>query len=499
MKKEQLSELLGQVDDDLLLEANRKRKQPQRKLWIPIVALAACLCLIVGLAAPALWNRPTPDNSPSGSGQSLGTEKTPIQTNANQPRVLRSPVYPTSAPYPTESFEDWDAYSAQYEAWILERYAAREAGDASDRAVNAFTEGTAPTFLMNAGTENRVYSPVNVYLALSMLAELTEGNSRAQILEILDVEDIEQLRTQAQNVWRANYSKDGALTSVLANSLWLDESLSYNDDTMALLAEEYYAASHWGHMGTDAYNELLQQWLKDNTGGLLDAQADNVELDPSCVLALASTVYYQGKWAEEFRTAQTHEDVFYSPEGEQTVAYMEMETVDIVYWGEGYTAVRKEMETGGYMWLILPDEGVSVDEVLAGNEVWSMTRNPTWENSKTATIHLKMPKFDVVSQTDLIEGFQSLGITDVFDYTVSDFSPLSEELDDLEVTQINHAARVTVDEEGCTAAAFTVMAVDAMGAWITEDEIWFTLDRPFLFVLTGLTDQPLFTGVVNQP
>ena len=128
-----------------------------------------------------------------------------------------------------------------------------------------------------------------------------------------------------------------------------------------------------------------------------------------------------------------------------------------------------------------------------------MTSNPTWENSKEVILHLKMPKFDVVSQTDLIEGFQSLGITDVFDYSVSDFSPLSQELDDLEVTQINHATRVTVDEEGCTAAAFTVMAVDAGGAGIPEDEIWFTLDRPFLFVLTGLTDQPLFTGVVNQP
>ena len=499
MKKEKLSELLGQVDSDLILEAEEKRKPPRRKLWIPLTALAACLCLVIGLAAPTLWGGETPDGQPTGSSQPLGTEKPPIQMDADGPRVLQSPVYPVSAPYPTESFVDWEAYSAQYEAWSLERDAAKEAGNASDRAVNAFTEATAPTFLMNAGTENRVYSPVNVYLALSMLAELTEGNSRAQILELLDVEDVEQLRTQAQNVWRANYSEDGALTSVLANSLWLDESLSYNDDTMALLAEEYYAASHWGNMGTDAYNALLQQWLKDNTGGLLDAQADNVELDPSCVLALASTVYYQGKWAEEFQTAQTHEDVFYSPEGEQTVTYMEMWTFDTVYWGEGYTAVRKEMETGGYMWLILPDEGVSVDEVLAGSELWSMTRNPTWENSKTVTIHLKMPKFDVVSQTDLIEGFQALGITDVFDYTVSDFSPLSQELNDLEVTQINHAARVTVDEEGCTAAAYTVMAVDATGALITRDEIWFTLDRPFLFVLTGLTDQPLFTGVVNQP
>ena len=32
-----------------------------------------------------------------------------------------------------------------------------------------------------------------------------------------------------------------------------------------------------------------------------------------------------------------------------------------------------------------------------------------------------------------------------------------------------------------------------------EDEVDFTLDRPFLFLLTSSQGQPLFAGVVNQP
>ena len=32
-----------------------------------------------------------------------------------------------------------------------------------------------------------------------------------------------------------------------------------------------------------------------------------------------------------------------------------------------------------------------------------------------------------------------------------------------------------------------------------DDEVDFTLDRPFLFAVTGDSDLPLFTGVVNQP
>ncbi|MBR7136536.1 MAG: serine protease, partial [Clostridia bacterium] len=74
-------------------------------------------------------------------------------------------------------------------------------------------------------------------------------------------------------------------------------------------------------------------------------------------------------------------------------------------------------------------------------------------------------------------------------------------MDDAEgifVSAIDHAARVTVDEEGVTAAAFTEIAL-AGGAAAPSDEVDITLDRPFLFVITGINGTPLFAGTVCEP
>ena len=51
--------------------------------------------------------------------------------------------------------------------------------------------------------------------------------------------------------------------------------------------------------------------------------------------------------------------------------------------------------------------------------------------------------------------------------------------------------------EGVTAAAYTLMAV-AESAGDPDDAITFTVDRPFLFVITGDQGLPLFAGIVNQ-
>ena len=78
-------------------------------------------------------------------------------------------------------------------------------------------------FLSGAGEENRVYSPLNVYMALAMLAEVTGGESRAQVLNLLGSDSLESFRSQASDLWNDHYCDDGATTSILASSLWLDE------------------------------------------------------------------------------------------------------------------------------------------------------------------------------------------------------------------------------------------------------------------------------------
>ena len=49
-------------------------------------------------------------------------------------------------------------------------------------------------------------------MALAMLAELTDGNSRQQVLDLLDVPDLETLRTRATALWQSHYVNDGATT-----------------------------------------------------------------------------------------------------------------------------------------------------------------------------------------------------------------------------------------------------------------------------------------------
>ena len=95
---------------------------------------------------------------------------------------------------------------------------------------------------------------------------------------------------------------------------------------------------------------------------------------------------------------------------------------------------------------------------------------------------------------------KNMGITDVFDYAKSDFTPTTNSLDEVYVSKAQHDVRVAIDEEGVTAAAYTAMMTDS-GAAPPQDleEINFILDKPFIFVISGADSVPLFVGVVNQP
>ena len=69
-------------------------------------------------------------------------------------------------------------------------------------------------------------------------------------------------------------------------------------------------------------------------------------------------------------------------------------------------------------------------------------------------------------------------------------------MDGAALTKVQHAARLTMDEEGVTATAFTAMGYGAGGP---ENQMDFTLDRPFLFVVKTESGLPLFAGIVNEP
>ncbi len=360
-------------------------------------------------------------------------------------------------------------------------------------------EALTAQFLSGAGEENAVLSPVNIYMALAMLAELTDGESRAQLLDLIGAQNIEAVREQAQAIWRACSMDVEEIQCVLASSIWLRDDLGYVQSTMDTLANTYYASSYRGEMGSGEINRAIQSWLNEQTRGLLEEQAAAIETDPLTVLLLATTIYYSAQWTDEFNEELNYTDVFHAPSGDVDTEYMYTGRFMDYYSGEGWGAVRLSLRGGNGMWFILPDEGISVDALLQNEDVIRLMSAGEADGGEYARVYFSVPKFDAASQLDLIEGLKELGVTDVFDSAVSDFTPMTTETDGVFVSQATHAARVKIDEEGVEAAAFKVLEPGDTAPMPPEREIYFTLDRPFLFAISSQDGLPLFAGVVNQP
>ncbi len=476
-RSERLFAALGAIGERKIDEAAPVGERPARvkgrgrRGWLGVVAAVLAVVVLVGALL-----RP-------GGGLTA--------------QAIAQAEYPEMAPYP----KDLAQFSSEaLEAWREDVWAQRrDLGDTS--ALEAFFARSAQVFLTDTKGENRVYSPLNIYMALSMLAQLTGGDSRGQILALLGSESMDELRRQAGDVWNANYRDDGAVTSILASSVWLNRAVGFDRDTMDILARDFYASSYRGEMGSAGLDRALQSWLDQQTGGLLKEQAGNVELDSNTILALATTVYFKAPWANEFSKEETAPQTFHTPAGEVEAEFMRQRGSGTYYWGDKFAAVSQPFTEGGAMWFLLPDEGVAPEELLAGGEAvdFLFTANKyEWEKQRHVFVNRSVPKFDVASQFDLEEGLKALGIVDVYDPEVSDFTPMTRDVDaPIHLSQAGHAARVTIDEEGCTAAAFTVMDPAADSA--PDGEVNLVLDRPFLFCVTGDSGLPLFVGIVNDP
>lgn len=481
------------------------------KRILSMLLLFSCLLALCACGSPAAETPAEPSAEPVDPTAAPADPTAQPTHSVTEADALAAPVYPSMAPQPNQAdylgengWEVSDDYFDALRAWWADLDALRQQPEGYADALAPWFAGSIRQFLSGGEGENRVCSPLNVTMALAMLAEVTDGESRQQILELLGAPDLDALRARTQALWKVSYQDDGLVKSVLANSLWLREGMGYRAETLENLAAYYYAASFSGQMGSPEYDALLQAWINEQTGGLLQEQASGLQMSPETVLALVSTIYFKAPWTDSFPAFLTAEGLFHSPDGDQTVDFMHRSDTTSYYWGERFGAAGLGMGNNGTMWLLLPDEGVTPEELLRDEEAMSfllLPRKTDWEQQKTLQVNYTVPKFDVSSDLNLIDSLKALGIQDVFDPSISDFSPLTADTDELYVSQVKHAARVLIDEEGCEAAAYTVILVAEAAAFEEPEpeEIDFILDRPFLFVITNAGGLPLFVGVVNHP
>ncbi len=408
-------------------------------------------------------------------------------------REAAYPVYPAEPrfeDYMNDGEEGWDAYEAAYTEYTeaLRKLGKLDA-EPDSGAVTAFAEKTLGKIF--ADSENRVYSPISLYAALAMLTEMTAGETKQQVMDLLGAADSESLRRTVRDLWMSVYVDDGQSVCRLANGAFLRENAEVKQTAVDMLADWHFASTYRVPMGTAEADEAIASWLNQNTGGLLSEETGNIRTDGNDLLRLYNTIYYKSGWQDAFEGSATKRDTFTAADGTaQKTDFMHRTESGSYQKGDGYTAAPRSLNYGR-MVFVLPDEGVTPESLLQRDGFLTELTG----DYNAAELVWSVPKFDVKSSTELNEVLQSLGVTDAFDWTKADFTPLTA--NGAFLSSAMQAARVKIDEEGVEAAAYTELVCRDTAMMEVPPTVEMDLDRPFLFVLFDYNNIPLFVGTVN--
>ena len=101
---------------------------------------------------------------------------------------LAAPQYPQMAPNPDETRFSWPngdfdsgGFNQVYDAWQADRRKQTDQPEGYTDVLDGYLRAAIPQLLPGTSGENKVCSPINLYMALAMLAEVTDGESREQM------------------------------------------------------------------------------------------------------------------------------------------------------------------------------------------------------------------------------------------------------------------------------------------------------------------------------
>lgn len=367
---------------------------------------------------------------------------------------------------PSLSYEDKD-FSQRYENT-----------KPSEKALASLQEFSTKTFEELRKKENSFYSPLSLYLALSMLKDGAQGKSleelHALMGEPLDSKLLMEhlaLNTPAAQV-------------LLANSLWVQKDFPLLQDYEDTLIKDHYAMAYNRDLHQEKTMKEISQWISDKTKGKIKPQ---LEMNPDAMLYLINTLYLKTAWKDTFQKEATQESIFHGIE-DYKMDFMHQEASSMALENKQYKLALRSLQEGLEMYFVLPQENVDLKD-LSYAEILS-----NLDKLHHARIKWSLPKVSLSTEKSLKETLMNLGVKEIFSHEAN-FENLSKE--PLFVTLIKQFTDFSMDEEGVEAAAATIIGLEATSA-PPEEAMEMNLNRPFGLIILH-RGVPLFMGEIYNP
>ena len=354
-----------------------------------------------------------------------------------------------------------------------------------------------------SGTQNRNLSPISVYLALAMVAEGAENETKAELLALLGCKDLKELRGVCGAMLETLIIDDEKTGSTvdIQNSLWMadkiaGEKVTFRDSFLKALSETYRSEANTVEFGTQSAKRQIADWITNNTHGKIKVSPDALEFDPATLAVLINTIYLKAGWQDTFSPENTETGTFYTPDGETDVRYMNrFDRNGVVRQGDGWIAYRVWLNRVGYVTFVLPDEGVELSKLLGTPDAIDKLLHAGY--NKNFNVSLKIPKFKFQDKMELTEILEAIGLRQSFT-PGADFSGMSDM--PCCINSVIQESFIGVDENGVEAAAYTMISMKATGFSPVElERLDFHLTRPFFYAIESKDGQVLFIGTVTNP
>jgi serpin B len=341
--------------------------------------------------------------------------------------------------------------------------------------------------------QNVLLSPLSVSTALTMTMNGADDSTLSVMKRVMGVDaySLGEINSAHQRLLSTLPQLDDRATLLSAQSMWVQEGYPVEPAFSDTLRSVFDADTATVDFASQQAVERVNQWVAENTDGMIQMLVDDGDFDRSTVLALLNALYFEAPWQEAFDEAKTETAPFTRPDGSTVQVSLMQRTDSLRYFSaEQATGVDLSYGNGAFrMTVIVPRSGTRAHALATSLDAATWRRWLDDATRRTVVVHL--PRFTVESPSSLNAPLQDLGMGIAFSQA-ADFSGISPQNPFVE--SVLHKAAVSVSEQGTEASAATAIVFGESGRPTVR------ADRPFLFAIReAQTGTLLFLGRVDDP
>ncbi|HBL83959.1 MAG: serine protease [Clostridiales bacterium GWF2_38_85] len=344
--------------------------------------------------------------------------------------------------------------------------------------------------------ENALISPLSVILALSMTANGADNETLAQMEQVLGGDiTIDQLNEYLYTYSNSLPSKDKSKFSI-ANSIWFrddEERLQVVPDFLQKNVDYYNAAAYKSAFDDQTLADI-NNWVKNNTDGMIDKILDQISDD--AVMYLINAIVFDAEWETIYREDQVAKRDFTNMDG-TTVNIDMMNSEETKFLKDrSATGFIKPYANDDYSFVaLLPNEDISVYDYISS--LTGETFLDIITNAQSTGVNATMPKFSYDYTYKMNEALIDMGMPNAFHSEAADFTKMAtSSRGNIFIFEVLHKTFISVDERGTKAGAVTKVEMQDECAFMGETVI---LNRPFVYaIIDNATNLPIFIGTVTN-